>query len=128
MSFRAKLYIDGAELNILSLSYSLSQAVDEKGLPSSVLKIDSITMTLESTGRTSFFEWICNSFLRKNGRIALVKRDSDATLKEILFKNAYLVHYKEDFHSNGDNPVTETLVLSAEEIACGAGSYKTTWN
>jgi len=127
MSFKAKLRIDGREYNILSLAYSLDQEVDDKGMPSTILKIGKINIQLESTGDTVFFEWVCNSFLRKDGTISLIKRDTDATLKEIKFLNAYLISYKESFAAENDNPTIEHLVLSAEEIQSGTGSYSTKW-
>jgi hypothetical protein len=84
-------------------------------------------MTVESTGQTKFFEWMCNNFERKDGSIVFVKRDNNATLKELNFKEAYLVDYRETFDSTGDNPVAETFTLSAKEISMGTGSYINEW-
>ena len=50
-----------------------------------------INVTIEST-YTLLFEWMVNR-LRERKPIVFVKRDSDATLKEIKFTEGYLVNY-----------------------------------
>ena len=68
-----------------------------------------------------------NSFERKDGSIVFLKRDSDATLKELKFTEAYLVDYSENFSSVGDMAVTETFTLSAKEIELGSGKHQNEW-
>ncbi|PZP51084.1 MAG: phage tail protein [Pseudopedobacter saltans] len=127
MSFKAKLKVAGKEVNILNLSYSLKQETDATGRPSSITRGGKIYLTVESTGDTSFFEWMTNSFERKDGTIVFTKREDDATLKELNFKEAYLVDYKEAFDSISNNPVTETFTLSAREISMGTGTHINEW-
>jgi len=127
MSFKAKLKVSGKEVNVLHCNYALKQETDATGRPSSITRGGKITMTVESTGDTQFFEWMCNNFERKDGSIVFVKRDSDATLKELKFKEAYLVEYRENFDATGENPVTETFTLSAREIGLGSGSHANEW-
>lgn len=127
MSFKVKFKVAGKEVNVLGCHYALKQETDPTGRPSSITRGGKITVTVESTGDTSFFEWMTNSFERKDGSITFFKRDSDAKLKELSFKEAYLVDYKENFDSTGDNPVTETFTLSAKEIALGTGKYANEW-
>ena len=127
MSFKAKLKVSGKEFNILACQYSLKQETDATGRPSSVTRGGKITVTVESTGDSSFFEWMTNSFERKDGSITFLKRDSDATLKELKFTEAYLVDYTEDFYSTGDSPAKETFTLSAKEIELGSGTHKNEW-
>ena len=127
MSFKAKLKVGGKEVNVLNCNYAMKQETDATGRPSSITRGGKITMTVESTGDTTFFEWMCNNFERKDGTITFVKRDSDATMKELNFKEAYLVDYKENFEASGDNPVTESFTLSAREIAVGSGTHTNEW-
>jgi hypothetical protein len=127
MAFKAKLKVGGKELNILDLSYSLKQETDATGRPSSITRGGKLTMTVESTGDTTLFEWMCNNFERKDGTITFIKRDSDATLKELNFKEGYLVEYAERFDSTGDNPVAETFTISAQEISMGTGTHTNEW-
>jgi Hemolysin coregulated protein Hcp (TssD) len=127
MSFKAKLKVAGKDLNVLACNYSLKQETDATGRPSSVTRGGKITVTVEANGDTSFFEWMCNNFERKDGSIVFIKRDTDATLKELQFKEAYLVDYSETFDSTGDNPITETFTISAKEITLGTGTHVNEW-
>ena len=127
MSFKAKLKVGGKELNVLGCHYAMKQETDATGRPSSITRGGKVTVTVESNGETTFFEWMCNNFERKDGSIVFVKRDTDATLKELTFKEAYLVDYRENFDSTGENPITETFTLSAKEIAVGNGTHANEW-
>lgn len=127
MSFKAKLKVAGKELNILGHHFDLKQETDATGRPSSVTRGGKITLTVEANGETTFFEWMCNNFERKDGSIVYIKRDSDATMKELKFKEAYMVDYNETFNSTGENPVTETFTLSAKEIDLGNGKHVNEW-
>ena len=127
MSFKATLKVAGKTLNVLACNYDLFQETDATGRPSSVTRGGKITITIESTGDTSSFEWMCNNFERKDGSIVFLKRDTDATLKELKFKEAYMVNYDEHFDSTGENPVTETFTLSAKEIEMGTAKHTNAW-
>ncbi|WP_420149282.1 type VI secretion system tube protein TssD [Spirosoma sp.] len=127
MSFKAQLDVAGAKNNVLDLSYTLKQETDATGRPSSVTRGGQITITVESTGDTKFFEWMCNNFERKDGKITFTKRDSDATMKELSFKEGYLVAYRENFNAAGENPITETFTISAKEIGMGNASHVNEW-
>ena len=48
-------------------------------------------------------------------------------MKELKFKEAYIVKYKEDFDAAGDNPLTETFTLSAKEIEMGTAKHTNEW-
>jgi type VI protein secretion system component Hcp len=127
MAFKAKLNVGGQDVNVLNLNYALKQETDATGRPSSITRGGKISLTVESTGDTTFFEWMTNNFERKDGTITYVKRDSDATMKQLKFTEAYVVDYKENFDATGENPVTETFTLSAREISVGSGKHTNEW-
>lgn len=127
MSFKSKLKVGGKELNILKVSYDLYQEIDASGRPSSVTRGGTINITVEATGDSSFFEWMTNNFERKDGSIQYVKRDTDAKLKELTFKEGYLIKYKEEFDATGTNPLVETFTISAQEITMGTGAHVNDW-
>ncbi|HEY4111039.1 type VI secretion system tube protein TssD [Puia sp.] len=127
MSFKAKLNVGGKDVNVLSCNYSLKQETDATGRPSSITRGGKINLIVESTGDTTFFEWMTNNFERKDGTITFVKRDSDATMKQLKFTEAYVVDYRENFDATGDNPVTESFTLSARVISVGSGSHTNEW-
>ena len=127
MSFKAKLNVGGQDVNVLSCNYALKQETDATGRPSSITRGGKINLIVESTGDTTFFEWMTNNFERKDGTITFVKRDSDATMKQLKFTEAYVVDYKENFDATGDNPVTESFTLSARVISVGSGTHTNEW-
>jgi hypothetical protein len=127
MSFKARVKVAGKEYNALNVSYGLFQETDATGRPSTVTRGGKIDIVVEGTGSTDLFEWMTNSFERKDGSIVFLKRDSDATLKELKFTEGYLVKHKENFDSTGQNPLTETFTISARKIEMGTGAYENEW-
>ncbi|MDP9956359.1 MULTISPECIES: type VI secretion system tube protein TssD [Epilithonimonas] len=127
MSFKAKFKVAGKEFTALNVSYGLFQETDATGRPSTVTRGGKIDVVVEGTNSTELFEWMTNSFERKDGSIVFFKRDSDATLKELKFTEGYLVKHKENFDSTGENPLTETFTISARKIEMGSGAYENEW-
>ena len=127
MSFKAKLVVAGKEFSVLNINYGLFQETDATGRPSTVTRGGKIDVTIEGTGSTELFEWMTNSFERKDGSVKFFKRDSEATLKELKFTEGYLVKHKENFDATGKNPLTETFTISARKIEMGTGVYENEW-
>lgn len=127
MSFKAKLKVGGKEVNVLSCHYAMKQETDATGRPAAITRGGKITLTVESTNDTTFFEWMCNNFERKDGSIVFIKRDTDATLKELKFTEAYMVNYEEYYDGVNERPVTETFTLSARQIELGSGTHVNEW-
>ncbi|MFS1521550.1 type VI secretion system tube protein TssD [Flavobacterium covae] len=127
MSFKAKLAVAGKEYTVLNVNYGLFQETDATGRPSTVTRGGKIELTIEGTADTSFFEWMTNSFERKDGSVKFFKRDSEAVLKELKFSEAYVVKFRENFDSTGVNPLTETFTISAKKIGLGSGAYENEW-
>lgn len=127
MSFKAKFKAAGKEMNVLTCGYALHQEVDATGRPSSITRGGKINLTIESTGENDMFEWMCNNFERKDGSIVFTKPDSEATMKELKFKEGYLIDYDEQFNATDTNPMTITFTISAKEISMGNGTHTNEW-
>lgn len=127
MSFKAKLKVAGKDYNVLDCSYQMHQEVDATGRPSSITRGGRINVTVESTQETDLFEWMCNNFERKDGSITFLKRDSDATMKELKFNEGYLIKFDEIYNSASENPMVVNFTISAKEIAMGNGSHTNEW-
>ncbi len=138
MSFATKLDINGKRYNILTVKYELFQETDATGRPSSVVRGGKIEVSIESTGDTTFAEAMVSNFDRLDGDIIFLKRDTDATLKKISFKEAYVTGYKETFNGGGltsgvaasgeNEPAIETITFSARELDFnGAASMINEW-
>ncbi len=127
-SFRASLELGGKEFDVLSSEYAFSRDTDKKGKISSNVYGGRITLTIESTEDTSVIEAMLNSqFKSVEGKIIYKKTDEDAKMKEVEFKNAYIVFYKEKLDVNGDVPMTINFTVSAEEIIVGNASIHNRW-
>ena len=127
MSFKAKFKVSGKEYNILDCDYALNQDVDPTGRPSSITRGGKINISVESTADTTLFEWMCNNFEQKDGSVVFIKRDSDATLKELKFSKGYVIGFAEEFHSADNEPFKITFTISAMEITMGSGTHKNEW-
>ncbi len=127
MSFKAKLKVGGKEYNVLSCSYELHQETDPTGRPSSITRGGKIKLTVESTADTSLSDWMFNNFERRDGSIVFLKRDTEATAKELKFTEGYMVKYYENFDANNKNPMSESFVISARQISMGNGEHVNEW-
>ena len=127
MSFKAKFKAGNIEQNILNCSYYLMQEIDATGRPASIIKGGLIQVTVEGNASTELFEWMCNSFERKDGSVIFLKRDSDATLKELKFNEGYLVSFTEAFSSTTGEPLSVSFSISAREIKMGNNSISWDW-
>ena len=123
-SFRASLELGGKEYDVLYSNVEFARSTDSKGKPSSSITGGRVVVTIESTEDTSTIEAMINSqFKPIEGKIVYKKTDEDAKMKEVEFKNAYILHYKETL----DVPMTITLTFSAETITLGAAEHDNRW-
>jgi len=127
MSFKSKFSVDGNEFNVLNCDFTLHQEVDETGRPSSISRGGIINVVVESTDDTSLFEWMCDSYMRKDGTITFNKRDEDAKMKELSFTEAYMISYREEFDHAGIGAMKVEFTLSAREINLGNGVHVNEW-
>jgi len=52
---------------------------------------------------------------------------SEQKMKEVSFKEGYIVSYSESFTNMGDNPMSQNFVISAKEIKVGDAEHKNEW-
>ncbi len=127
MSFKATFSVAGKEYRVLDSSFDLHQVVDKTGRVSSETRGGKIHVVVESNQETDLFEWMIDPYSHKDGSITFKKRDSDATMKELKFKEAYMIDYNETFSSTNDRPMAIAFTLSAKEIELGNGKFSNEW-
>lgn len=127
MSFKAEFEVAGKKMVVKHCSYDLTQEVDATGRPSAITRGGRIRLLVESTGETDLFEWMVNNFERKDGSVTFYKRDSDAKLKELKFKEGYLVKFEENFDADNQNPMTIAFTISARSLEQGSASHTNEW-
>lgn len=127
MSFKANLEVGNNTYRVLSVRYRLNRDIDQFGKPASDVFGGTVRMEIESSGDTSFIEWMVSSKTRKNGKIIFEKTDEDAELKTLEFEDAYLVDYKESFGFQGSTGMVENFKISAKKITIGSAVHENQW-
>jgi len=127
MSFKAVLEISGKKYRVLHFSYSLNQNIDAFGRPSSGVHGGTVTLEVESTDSSALAELACDPFKHVDGKVTFSKRDSEQKMKEMTWKEGYLVNYTEAFTNLGESPMTEHFTFSAKEVKMGNAEHKNEW-
>lgn len=118
----------GKDMDVLHCSFELSRETDAKGKPSSGVYGGRITMEIESTEDTGIVEAMVNSqFKPFDGVVTYKKTDEDAKMKELSFKNAYVVFYREEIDVTGERPMYIRFTVSAEEVTMGNATHENRW-
>ena len=117
--------LDGKSHPVQSFSYSRKQNTDHTGQPSSETLGGLIHLTLESTKDNEFLEWMCDSFMRKDGKITIMKSEEEGKLKEFEFKEAFVTEFNESFGDSGNGTIA--VSLSAREISMGNATHENEW-
>lgn len=132
---KATFVVDGNEDEILALSYSLDQNIDNIGQPAGEVRGGQITITLGTNGKADRYGWMVASDLKKSGEIKYTDSGGQ-TLKTIKFEDAFCVGYTEDYEafSGGASGgvsikegAKETLTLSCRLIDVEGEPHENTW-
>ena len=127
-SFRASFEFGGNEYDVLYSNFEFSRNTDSKGKPSSNVLGGRVHLVIESTEDTTVIESMLNGqFKPVEGKIIFKKTDEDAKMKEVTFKNAYVVNYKETLDVTNDVPMRIDVTFSAEEISVRDATLDNRW-
>ena len=127
-SFRASFEFGGNEYDVLYSNFEFSRNTDSKGKPSSNVLGGRVHLVIESTEDTTVIESMLNGqFKPVEGKIVFKKTDEDAKMKEVTFKNAYVVNYKETLDVTNDVRMRSDVTFSAEEISVGDAILDNRW-
>ena len=124
------------ECEVIGLSYSLEQNVDNIGQPAGEVKGGQISVTIGTNGADTRFGWMVASDMKQNGTLKFIDANGQ-TAKTINFVDAFCVGYTEDYEAFSDagRPGTvsikegakETLILSCMEITVEGESHINSW-
>lgn len=123
MSFLAKLHIDEQDYNVLEFSFGLQQKTFDHGRPSSMPAIEVITIIIESTNGTGFYDWSISPFEQKEGEIIFYKRDAMASSRILKFTGAFCTGYKENFNNNSKTPMLMHLAITVDKLEFDNTTY-----
>lgn len=128
-SFKAKLFIDGQQRNLLYVSQTFSQYYDVTGRPTTKPIGNSLYFTIESTGNDSYFYHNMFSPSNKvNGEIVFYKRDGFSTLYKIEFAEAHIIGLQENFDHNDNLPLHMSLEIGWSAMRIKGITVKEYWN
>ena len=85
---KATFKVDGQEAEVVALSYSFDQNVDNIGQPAGEVRGGIIKVTLGSLGSEKRFGWAVTSDMKKSGEIEFTDANGK-TLKTLKFEDAY---------------------------------------
>jgi hypothetical protein len=123
------------ECEVIGLTYSFEQNIDNIGQPAGEVKGGQITVTIGTNGSDTRFGWMVASDLKQNGELKFIDSNGQ-TAKTIKFTDAYCVSYTEEYEAfspGGNGTVSikegakEVLTLSCKEIAVGGESHINSW-
>lgn len=129
MSFSAVFKFDGGVAEgyeVVSSLYMFSQATDDKGRPSSAVQGGGIMVQVVSTDDRKLVEMMMDPYRLFSGSLVYKRQDVDATLKELVFQDAYCVQYSDSF-ANHHHTSTLTVTLPARVLTVGGVSIINNW-
>jgi len=127
MSISVKLNLLNREYNLLELTYSLKQEVDDFGRPCSETQCGLINLLVDATNNTGLVEHIGNVDNPLQGKISFFNVVTDQKIKEIEFSNGFIIYYEEMFSTESSVLCKEKLTISAQNIRLGKVKFSNNW-
>ncbi len=130
MVLTGRLHIEGHEtedegIPLLTCDYSFSQDIDQRGLPKSQVQGGVINMSFSSIDDEEIMYWMIYSNADKNGRIVFSGGEDEKIFKELEFRDARCIYYRETF--TRDVEMVEEISISAREISLSGVNHMNTW-
>jgi hypothetical protein len=127
--FKALLKMEGKEYNVLQCNYEMDREVDQSGRPSTDVRGGTVSVVVESSQDTRFFDWMIDGYSQKDGEVEFYKRNDPSPAKVLKFEEAYMVRCGEAFDITGSDksqPMVERFTVSARKITLG-GTLEKVW-
>ncbi len=132
---KATFKVDGDESEVVALSYSFDQNIDNIGQPAGEVRGGQIKVSVGSLGNEKRFGWAVTSDMKKNGEIEFTDANGK-TLKTLKFEDAYCIGYTEAYKAftgaaagkvNVKDSAIEHLTLSCRKLSVAGESHENTW-
>lgn len=127
MIARTKLVmeLDGDKFPVQTFSFHLKQHTDHTGQPASEVLGGMINIELESPEKNQLMAWMCDSYMRKDGKIIVHKSEETGKFAELEFKEAFMSEYTETFVESGIGTIN--MSISCKEITMGEAVHSNEW-
>jgi hypothetical protein len=123
-----ELKVDGFnDREVTMVTYAFNQATDTEGQMSGIPRGGKITIRVKALndGNPDLLKWMIAANLPKNGAVSFNETRTGNLMKNIEFKDAYCVDYKELWEDKVGH--TEEITISCRVIAVGPVKYENEW-
>ena len=119
---------DLAPREVLNVHYAIHQVTDVEGRPAAISRGGTIDVVVKALndGNTDFFNWACDPYTSKNGKVEFLKRDG-TNMKTLEFEDAYLIAWTENYDSVSADSQIESFTISAKKIKVGDVFHENSW-
>lgn len=130
MSFRARLQVCGADIELNYVSLEISQDTDVKGRPNSIARGGTIAVEFDSIyGNDSISDWMADPVQKENGKVVFMQTAQEAVLKVYSFQDALCVDFHERFDGTmSTGNMTTSLTFTAPKVDVGGVEIDNKWD
>jgi hypothetical protein len=116
MAFKGIFKFKSKEYRLIFFQHEMTRVLDNRGAPASEPQTGYIHITIEVGEDNALAGWAFFGHQSEDGEIILYKRDSDAKLRSLKFKDGYVFRYLESFSADDSTPSTFSVSITAKEI------------
>ena len=113
MAYEGTLSVDGTDYKINWMLLRVVRDEDKRGVPSSRPEWG-LLLGVDAMEDSTIKNWMIDPHMQKDGKVVLNRIDEDAAFKEIEFKKAYCVLYKDEFFADTDYLNTAIYIIGHE--------------
>lgn len=126
---KAKLLIDGKEINVLWFTFEFSQGTDRSGRPSQRPIFVGLKLIVETRKDLNLAEWSFAPNQTKQLELHIYPVILGGRTRKLYFYDSHLVNWNNNFTSTGNQPMSETLHISSAgvEDSNSEGVYSAYW-
>lgn len=127
-TFKATIEILGEEIEVINYTIEFSRKTDPKGRPCSAILGGRFTFDTEATSSTFLAELMLNLGHKPvSGKMRFFHPEDNKTMRELTFKDAFVVHYKESCSINKSTPIRISCTLTARIVTIGNAYQDSNW-
>ncbi len=116
MSVKAKIIIDEKEINVLSFSFGFNQGADTNGRPFQKPVFVGLELMIETRKDLNLADWAFASNQTKQLELHIYPVIMGKKTRKLYFYDCHLLHWGNHFSSTGNEPMSETLNISAAGV------------
>ena len=109
------------DYNVIDFSFAINRAIDERGRPATIVRANSVEVTLEASNSNDFASWAIGHYETAEGKFIFYNRDEASTMRSLEFKDAHCYSYLEKYNNNNNSPYLIELKITCNKITLEPG-------